>query len=394
MINRRSIYIALFCAIECLLGAVPDIRADEIAAGANLPAEARARIDKLKPDMPFGSRGTPPSPDYSLAASWAALPDKRDPADFAPANTKYPESQDTAAADVFFIYPTTAVTDLNDWNIPIDDPVETADLDGILMASAGIFNAAARVYVPRYREAAFYSFFDDKTDSGMKAIELAYRDVERAFLYYVEKYNNNRPFMLAGHSQGAIHALRLLQEHIIATPLHERMIASYLIGGAVPLDIKGIRPSRSATDTGVVIGWNTYTRSGDPSVFMDCIPVWTGSSYVSMGGKPLLQTNPLSWRLNGPKVRSSRNPGSLPLPENRFKIPDLIPGVCGADASGKVLLVDKPPVKGFAMPDTFDTPVFNPRDGDYHIFDCRLFYESIRKNAVDRVKSFLNKKTR
>ncbi len=63
----------------------------------------------------------------------------------------------------------------------------------------------------------------------------------------------------------------------------DRMVAAYLIGGTTPAKIPGIQPSRSATDTGVMIGW-------------------IGGSYTKMGDRPLVQVNPLSWELNGPEV--------------------------------------------------------------------------------------------
>lgn len=394
MTKKRSA-VSIFCAIGCAACIVANAYADAIPTGANLSAAARAKIEKLKPNSTFETQNLPPAPDYRSPYAWAALPDKADYADLAPANTKYPESQATAAADVFFIYPTTASNAPNHWNIPVDDAVAIQDINGIMAFCAGAFNAAAKIYAPRYREAAFYSFFDDKTTSGIKAIDLAYHDVERAFLYYIKYYNKGRPFMLAGHSQGSMHGSRLLQEHIIGTPLMERMIAAYLIGGTTPKNISGIMSSRSATDTGVIIGWNTCTKDGDPAIFTNGLIGWINGAYKKMAGISLLQTNPLSWKLNGPKVPASLNPGSLPevlgVPAEMTL---LIPAVCGADASGEVLIIDKPAAEGFTMPETFDLPVLNDRYGDYHSFDYQLFYESIRGNAVGRVKAFSNKKLR
>jgi len=389
-LDNKRIATAIFCAIACLSGATSLAHAEAIVTGANLSSDARAKIDRAKPASTFETQILPPQPDYSSVDAWAALPDKADNADFAPVNTKYPKSQASAPADVFFLHPTTAVTAVNNWNIPIDDAAAVKDLDNILFC-ASAFNSAAKIYAPRYREAAFYAFFDDKTDSGIKAVELAYRDVERAFLYYIKNYNHGRPFILAGHSQGSIHGSRLLQEHIIGTPLMDRMIAAYLIGGTVPEDIPGISPSRSATDTGVLIGWNTYTKDGDPSIFKDGLIGWIGGSYKRMGGRRLIETNPLSWELNGPEVGPSLNPGSLLSSKDLAEMQLLVPAVCGADASGEVLIINKPSVEGFAFPELGDTPVLNDRYGDYHNFDYQLFYESIRKNAVDRVKVFLGK---
>lgn len=353
---------------------------------------AWAKIGLLRPDSTFGTQTMPPAPDYGTGAAWAALPDRADNADLAPSNTKYPEAQSSAPADVFFIHPTTFAAARDNWNIPPDDAVAAGEIRNIMGFCASAFNAAAKVYAPRYRQAALYAFFDDKTASGPDAIEFAYRDTERAFLHYIKNYNGLRPFILAGHSQGSVHASRLLQEHIIGTPLMGRLVGAYLVGGITPENIDGISPSRSATDTGVLIGWNTYTGNGDPSIFTDGLKGWVGGSYAKMLGRPLIQTNPLSWELKGPAVPRGRNPGSLPFLQARIGELSLIPGVCGADASGEVLIIDKPQVPGFEISEIGDLPVFNAKYGDYHSFDYTLFYESIRKNAVDRVNAFIKKR--
>lgn len=361
----------------------------DIVTGAGLSGVARTAVDRDRPASTFETQKLPPEPEYALESSWAALPYKASNAYLAPSNTKYPESQSSAAADVFFIHPTTVYNAQDNWNIPIDDMAAVRDIDFILAFFVGVFNAAGKIYAPRYREANMYAFFDDKSTSGVRAVELAYRDIERAFLYYAKFYNQGRPFILAGHSQGSMHGLRLLQERIMGSQLRERMVAAYLIGGTIPKDIPGTKPSRSAADTGVIIGWNTYTKDGDPSVFTDGLITWIGGSYVKIGGRPLLQVNPLSWELNGPQTPPLHNPGSLPFPDATDITPLLLPGICGADASGKVLVINKPAARGFASPKSGDNPVFNSMYGDYHIFDYSLFYESIRKNAVERVKAFL-----
>ena len=62
----------------------------------------------------------------------------------------------------------------------------------------------------------------------------AYQDVLSSFEYYLEHFNNDRPFILASHSQGTAHAVRLLQERIDGTGLAKRLVAAYLIGFRVP----------------------------------------------------------------------------------------------------------------------------------------------------------------
>lgn len=209
----------------------------------------------------------------------------------------------------------------------------------------------------------------------------------RAFDRYIEERNQGRPFLLAGHSQGSTHALRLLQEKVIGTPLQERLVAAYLVGMAVPGEIPGIRSSRTAVDTGVVISWTSYTRRGDPRFLTRDMAIWFGGEYRKAEGLPLVQVNPLSWGLNGKEVPASMNPGSVPFYDPVGGPPPLIPGVTGADASGRVLIIDTPAVRGFpgAGP---GMPILNADFGDFHDYDYVLFYESIRRNAIDRVKAF------
>lgn len=363
-----------------------------IVTGGNLSPKDRQRMEDFRPKFGFDEKIPVLAPDYAVESSWAALPGMKDDADIAPANTAYPENQKEAAADVFFVHPTTSVSTAY-WNVPIDDKMASQGVSFVMGASASEFNAAARVYAPRYRQATLYAFFDDRTDSGLKAMELAYGDVERAFLYFIEHYNDGRPFILAGHSQGSIHAIRLLQEKIIGTPLQDRLVAAYLAGGPILKETPGIRPAGTPDATGVLIGWNTYTKEGDAEFFTGSCITWLAGEYRRVDGRPLVQVNPLSWQLNGPAVPPRENPGSLPAVLNRkgpHRIPALIPGVCGADASGAVLIITRPDSRGFELEDE-GLSIFNARTGDYHNFDFALFYESIRRNARDRVNAFLRR---
>lgn len=227
----------------------------EILTGATLtPEETKRLTDAHRPAFPFDKLPPPPAPDYAMESSWAALFPRADEADVAPPNTLYPEAQARAGIDVFFIHPT-CYAKRNFWNGPIDDPDVKNSVSGILMFQASVFNASARVYAPRYRQFGLYAALERETTSGMQAFELAYSDIERAFDYYIKNYNQDRPFILAGHSQGSIHGSRLLQKKIIGTPLQSKLVAAYLIGMTIPNDLSGIEPSKSATDLGKVINW-------------------------------------------------------------------------------------------------------------------------------------------
>ena len=79
----------------------------------------------------------------------------------------------------------------------------------MLANQASAFNDTCNIYAPEYRQATYYSFFDTK-GNGQNALDLAYEDIENAFDYFIENFNHKKPFIIAGHSQGALHALSLI----------------------------------------------------------------------------------------------------------------------------------------------------------------------------------------
>ena len=360
-----------------------------IVTGIVMDQESRDMIkNTYSPVQRFDNSNIPPAPDYWNNECWAALPLRNDDADFAPKNTAYSENQKNALCDVFYIHPT-GYTSKDFWNSPWDDKNAENLTAAMMICKASVFNAACKVYAPRYRQATFYSFFDDNDTSGIKAIEVAYGDVLNAFNYYIKYFNQGRPFILAGHSQGSLHAMRLLQDEIIGKPLQKKLVAAYIVGFSLTDNIQGIKASTSSTDTGTIIGWNTYTKNADPRVFTQDIVTYINGSYQKIKGQKLIEINPLSWLLNGPFVDASKNPGSLATGPSYSDFPLLVPGICSADASGNVLRINKITVSGFGGNDP-KLPVMNEYYGDYHTYDYQLFYESIRKNVIDRVNAFIN----
>jgi hypothetical protein len=342
--------------------------------------------DNHRPLKSFDEIPPPPAPDYDSEGSWAALWPR---ADVAPPNTAYPEAQNSARADVFFVHPT-CYTKKDFWNGPFDNPDVQNTVSFMMKYMASVFNAAGRVFAPRYRQFTLFSVVEKETTSGMQAIELAYSDVERAFDYYIKYWNQGRPFILASHSQGSMHAGRLLQTKIVGTALQSKLVAAYLIGMAIPNNLPGIQPARSATDTDVYINWNSLTANADPRFFTEDIVIWVGNAYRKSKGISILQVNPLSWLMNGGKVAASNNPGSLPS-DPGSNLRSLIQGVTSADATGNILVIEKPAVAADFPDDGPNAPLLNAYYGDYHNYDYQLFYESIRKNAIDRVNAYLTK---
>ena len=55
---------------------------------------------------------------------------------------------------------------------------------------------------------------------------------------YIARENHGRPFILASHSQGSLHAMRLLQERIAGSALQQQLVAAYIVGYSVPEEIE------------------------------------------------------------------------------------------------------------------------------------------------------------
>ncbi len=118
----------------------------------------------------------------------------------------------------------------------------------------------------------------------------------------MEHLGQGRPFILAGHSQGTMHLRKLLRRRISGTPLAQRMVAAYLIGGGVLLEelaqMPDLHACQSATDLQCVVHWETYGPDPRPVVLEE--------------GKTLC-TNPLSWQTDEAPAPARANLGAVPM---------------------------------------------------------------------------------
>lgn len=166
--------------------------------------------------------------------------------------------------DCFYIYPTISF----DVGGNADLVANTEEIF-ITLAQAARYSSVCRVYAPIYRQVTVPAllFGDNEADW-----ELAYQDVLDAFRQYIAHDNQDRGYLLLGHSQGAFHLRRLIQEEVETSPyLSERMVAAHLLGAtiAVPLgqDVGGsfVRTPlcRAPDQAGCVVTYASF-RTTDP----------------------------------------------------------------------------------------------------------------------------------
>src|SRR6185369_10403401 len=139
------------------------------------------------------------------------------------------------------------------------------------------------VYAPRYRQAHISAFYSKNKEDRKKALDIAYSDVKAAFQYYLDHYNHGRPIIIASHSQGTVHAVRLIKEFFDGKPLQKQLVAAYLVGMPIPADsFCCIAPCHNPGDTDCWLSWNTFATNFYPP-------------YYNGGLNNAICTNPLTW---------------------------------------------------------------------------------------------------
>jgi hypothetical protein len=114
----------------------------------------------------------------------------------------------TPPADCFYIYPTVSAA-------PTDNAPRKSEpaVDAAVHAQAALFSQVCRVFVPAYRQITTSAltrgkYFDPEVQ------KVAYDDVRDAWRDYLAHDNKGRPFVLIGHSQGALMLTRLIKDEI------------------------------------------------------------------------------------------------------------------------------------------------------------------------------------
>ena len=331
----------------------------------------------------FGGQ-IPRAPDYAEPDSWAARPrDARGHEEDTPAGAATGILGERNAVDVFFLHPTTYLK-FSIGNARYDEPGATRLMleNGVLKLQASVFNGCCRIFAPRYRQASFKGIVT-ATPEGFATAELAYSDVLRAFDSYIAHDNYGRPFFIAGHSQGSIHAIRLLQERIIGTPLAKQLIAAYVIGASLPRAIaeKGLPICAAPAQTHCIIDWNSDSASVADTRRKETAILWWEGRYQTIAGRPLVCVNPLNWKDNG-TAAAEENLGAVYSGGRGQPIPAPVAGAASASCDAGILRVQIRPGerRHFSDPLTLF--------GIYHDFDYGLWYMNIRQNLDTRIRAF------
>ncbi len=305
-------------------------------------------------------------PDYSNLDYWAANPKKWDPSDSIPKPLRGEIEEKTV--DVFYIHPTT-LTELKDTiykNAKIDDSVINYKTDySAILYQASVFNENARVYAPRYRQAHINMYFVKDSIQKYNAFNLAYSDVKKAFEYYLKYENNGRPIIIASHSQGTTHAMRLLKEYFDNKTLSQKLVCAYLVGMGVKKNMyEVLQPCEDSTQIGCYNTWRTYRED-----FKDSI--------INHFDTSIAVVNPINWKTDNSLVLSENQKGAVLYNFNK-----IFYHTQNAKAEGNALWISHPKFPGSIL----------YRTKNYHVGDINLFYVDIRKDVSRRISYYLYNK--
>ena len=361
------------------------------------------KLDKLleyiKPAKSFENTDHPIAPDYSNYDNWAAYPDK-DGQQFYIPDSSLAINKTNNDVDVFYIHPTGFFE--KTWNSFMEkDRAAYERTEMMLGNQVSAFNDSCNIYAPEYRQATYYSYFSKNSD-GMLAHDLAFEDILNSFNYFIENFNKNKPFIIMSHSQGALHAHRLISKYIQGTKLQERMICAYVIGYIIPDNLYDelfplIPKSISPIDTNCIISWSTvvesFKRQRVRTIF------WTPSEWtIQYMDQKIYSTNPFTWLNDNDWHEPPECHSAVITKSPNYDFADRL----STKHSGAKKSLRYSSVQDFSVSLNAQNGLLEARGplvdrikriqyftGDLHSYDVMLFWGCLRQNIKDRINAFL-----
>lgn len=295
-------------------------------------------------DRCLSKEPVPPEPDYADSTQWFIV-DRQ------------------GEADLFYVISTETADHLmgDDTCHYADthDAVQRAQMMREMHAVDSFYSGRLNYYSPYYRQASIESWVTEEL--ALSRLPLPMMDCVNSWNYYLEHFNQGRPFILAGFSQGGMALMEIMKQ--MPDSVASRMVAAYSIGYKVTSEdtagCRHLKCAKGATDTGVTICFNSAM---DP-----------GCEMKSVSGGNIFCINPVNWRTDSV---------STPFVYYRHRKNDTLS--VSLDPKSRLLLVggytNNKPMPVIGIP------------GNYHHMELKFYYPYIRQNMADRVAAFLKKK--
>jgi len=297
----------------------------------------------------------------------------------------YKQPKITKEFDTFYIY-STMYFGINEGDpdyATLDNAEMLAGIDIEHAIKSSVFEESTNLFIPFYRQSSMKyaaEIFQEDGSIDAALVGMPYGDITAALDYYFKNFNNGRPFIIAGHSQGAAILRLVLKKYFKEHPdYYKRMVAAYAIGYSITKEDLEANPhmkfATGETDTGVIISWHA---EGPKNVEANApIP----NVIIAKNG---IAINPLNWKLDETYAPASENLGSIVGDEKTGKteIRDIDGDAQVCLARGTVVTNAK------AVPNEM-TDLAGPQC--YHQDDYAIFYNNIKANVAKRIAAYKGK---
>lgn len=278
--------------------------------------------------------------------------------------------------DVFYLYPTCWTATEEDGLVNnIDNASMRKGAHKMYHEQATCFEGFANIYAPYYRQGSLMPLIEGRVKGQQEVIGgVPYQDAVAAFEYYLKNYNNGRPFILAGHSQGSSVLKKLLADYMVEHPdVYERMIVAYPIGYSFEQSYfdknKHLKFAEGEDDTQVVVTWNSEIQKDGKL-----------GTFNAVCDEGALSINPISWKHDYEKVEANdpRNLGSFEDSNEHYSTQVMYDPV----RKYEVLISGRGDMR---------SDIAFMGDQTLHGYDFAMYYNNIRENAKKRIESYKKK---
>jgi len=170
-----------------------------------------------------------------------------------------------APIDCFYLYPTQSDQPTPNANLDKDPPIRR-----VVVQQARMFSSVCDVYAPMYHQVTSHG----NQLAYNPDVETAYQSAKAGFEDYLKNYNDGRGFIMIGHSQGAAHTARLIDDMVDKdTGLRQRFVGAIAPGANISVPIgqpvgglfENVPACTAVGEFGCVTAFSTYNAVPGPT---------------------------------------------------------------------------------------------------------------------------------
>lgn len=289
-------------------------------------------------------------------------------------------SESDKAVDIFYVYPTQNFNSVDENGNPIYwASIDQEEERKMMYNNQRFFQVVYAAddynfYAPFYRQIVLEVYRGDR-ETRLEKSKIPVEDIKNAFQHYMKHFNNGRPFILMGHSQGSSVLIELLKNSMTDEQF-QQMIAAYTIGFEIRAEDLAayphrLIPAKDSADTHCVILYNSLTNPEAAS------PVLAHSA---------VGINPINWKTDATLATKEQHRGMALWDENSETY-QIVPNVTGGYLSAhNMICSDIDPEDCYI--EEFDD--LFPK-GNLHLMESFLYAADLKHNIKIRVNAFFEK---